>query len=68
MRTISTIELSRRRRRPFSRDTIWQDNCDVANQYSCSNVVALRITFLDSIPIKELSCQTYPAQFNAFYR
>ncbi len=29
-----------------------------ANQYSCSNVVEFRITFLDSIPIKQLSCQT----------
>jgi hypothetical protein len=68
LRLIKSVELSRRRRRRFSRGTIWQDNCDGANQYSCSNVVALRITFLDSIPEKQLSCQTYPAQFNAFYR
>jgi len=53
---IKDVELSRRR---FSRDAIWQDNCDVANQYSGSNVVALRATFLESISIKQLSCETY---------
>jgi len=52
-----------RKRQTLTRATIWQGNCDVAAQTTCSNIAPLRITIPIQYPISNCPAKSGAASF-----
>jgi hypothetical protein len=56
------------KRRTLARDTIWQGNCDVADQPCRSKFASLRITSPIEYPISNCPAKSGAASFKRLYR